>query len=94
MNAAIIVIAGRNERSKPKIRLCPFKKHTRGGTGTEASPVVARIARELGALTINVVTLPFRVEKPRRKPLTRSSSKSETLGRLRERWFMWKAETT
>jgi len=30
-----------------------------GGTGTGASPVVARIAREIGALTIGVVTRPF-----------------------------------
>jgi len=33
-----------------------------GGTGTGASPVVARIARELGALTIGVVTKPFSFE--------------------------------
>ena len=33
-----------------------------GGTGTGASPVVARLAKEIGALTIGVVTLPFSVE--------------------------------
>ena len=33
-----------------------------GGTGTGASPVVARIAREVGALTIGVVTRPFNWE--------------------------------
>ncbi len=33
-----------------------------GGTGTGASPVVAEIARDAGALTIAVVTLPFSVE--------------------------------
>ncbi len=33
-----------------------------GGTGTGSAPVVAKIARDLGALTIAVVTLPFRVE--------------------------------
>jgi len=33
-----------------------------GGTGTGASPVVAEVAREAGALTISVVTLPFNVE--------------------------------
>ncbi len=37
-----------------------------GGTGTGAAPVVARIARELGALTIGIVTTPFRFEGPRR----------------------------
>lgn len=33
-----------------------------GGTGTGASPVVARIARDMGALTIGVVTRPFAFE--------------------------------
>ncbi len=33
-----------------------------GGTGTGSSPVVARIAKELGALTVAVVTLPFEFE--------------------------------
>jgi cell division protein FtsZ len=33
-----------------------------GGTGTGAAPVVAKIARELGALTIGVVTRPFSFE--------------------------------
>ncbi len=33
-----------------------------GGTGTGAAPVVARIARELGALTVGVVTKPFGFE--------------------------------
>lgn len=33
-----------------------------GGTGTGAAPVVARIARERGLLTIGIVTIPFRFE--------------------------------
>ena len=37
-----------------------------GGTGTGAAPVVAEIARELGALTIGVVTRPFQFEGRRR----------------------------
>jgi cell division protein FtsZ len=37
-----------------------------GGTGTGASPVVARIARELGALTVAIVTKPFSFEGNRR----------------------------
>ncbi|MBS4762025.1 cell division protein FtsZ [Carnobacteriaceae bacterium zg-ZUI252] len=37
-----------------------------GGTGTGAAPVVARIAKELGALTVGVVTRPFSFEGPRR----------------------------
>ena len=37
-----------------------------GGTGTGAAPVVAQIAKNLGALTIGVVTLPFTVEGQKR----------------------------
>jgi cell division protein FtsZ len=37
-----------------------------GGTGTGASPVIARIARELGILTVGVVTKPFQFEGQRR----------------------------
>ena len=37
-----------------------------GGTGTGAAPVVARIARESGALTVGVVTRPFEFEGKRR----------------------------
>jgi cell division protein FtsZ len=37
-----------------------------GGTGTGASPVVARIAKEVGALTIGVVTRPFTFEGHKR----------------------------
>ncbi len=37
-----------------------------GGTGTGAAPVVARIAQELGALTVGVVTRPFSFEGKRR----------------------------
>jgi cell division protein FtsZ len=38
-----------------------------GGTGTGAAPVVASLAKELGALTVAVVTKPFTFEGPRRK---------------------------
>ncbi|EFO81562.1 cell division protein FtsZ [Oscillochloris trichoides DG-6] len=37
-----------------------------GGTGTGAAPVVAQIARELGALTVGIVTRPFKFEGNRR----------------------------
>ena len=37
-----------------------------GGTGTGAAPVVAEIAKKLGALTVGVVTLPFSMEGKRR----------------------------
>ena len=38
-----------------------------GGTGTGGAPVVASLARKLGALTIGIVTLPFSFEGSRRK---------------------------
>jgi cell division protein FtsZ len=38
-----------------------------GGTGTGAAPVVASLAKELGALTVAVVTKPFAFEGPKRK---------------------------
>jgi cell division protein FtsZ len=38
-----------------------------GGTGTGAAPVVARIAREVGALTVGIVTTPFKFEGTRRR---------------------------
>ncbi len=38
-----------------------------GGTGTGAMPVVAEITREMGALTIGCVTIPFTIEMSRRE---------------------------
>jgi cell division protein FtsZ len=37
-----------------------------GGTGTGAAPVIARVAREMGILTVGVVTKPFHFESGRR----------------------------
>ncbi|HEL8967027.1 TPA: cell division protein FtsZ [Listeria monocytogenes] len=37
-----------------------------GGTGTGAAPVIAQIAKEMGALTVGVVTRPFGFEGPKR----------------------------
>ena len=37
-----------------------------GGTGTGAAPVVAKIAKEMGALTVGVVTRPFGFEGRKR----------------------------
>ena len=50
-----------------------------GGTGTGASPVIARIAKELGILTVTVVTRPFKFEGPRR-----TKSALEGLEKLRD----------
>jgi cell division protein FtsZ len=38
-----------------------------GGTGTGAAPIVAQIARELGALTVGIITRPFQFEGSRRR---------------------------
>jgi len=38
-----------------------------GGTGTGAAPVVAKIAKEIGALTVGIVTTPFKFEGTKRK---------------------------
>jgi len=40
-----------------------------GGTGTGAAPVVAQVARELGILTVAVVTKPFEWEGPKRRSI-------------------------
>jgi len=37
-----------------------------GGTGTGAAPTVAQISRELGILTVGIVTIPFKFEGPKR----------------------------
>lgn len=50
-----------------------------GGTGTGAAPIFARIAKELGALTIGVVTKPFTFEGK-----LRSSHASEGIQELKE----------
>jgi len=38
-----------------------------GGTGSGAAPIVARIAREIGALTVGIVTTPFKFEGTKRR---------------------------
>ena len=50
-----------------------------GGTGTGATPVVARIAKEQGALTVGVVTKPFRFESR-----TRMSNALAGIDKLKE----------
>lgn len=50
-----------------------------GGTGTGAAPVIARVARETGALTIGVVTKPFTFEGTRRREVA-----NEGIERLKE----------
>jgi cell division protein FtsZ len=50
-----------------------------GGTGTGGAPIIARIARETGALTIGVVTKPFAFEGSRRRQVA-----EEGIERLKE----------
>jgi len=50
-----------------------------GGTGTGASPIIAQIAKEVGALTVGVVTKPFSFEGNRRK-----ASAEEGIQRFKE----------
>ncbi len=54
-----------------------------GGTGTGATPVIAELARESGALVITIATLPFKVEKARflraKKGLLRVMEASNTI---------------
>jgi cell division protein FtsZ len=50
-----------------------------GGTGTGAAPIIAQIAREVGALTIGVVTRPFSFEGSRR-----AKSAEEGISKLKE----------
>ena len=40
-----------------------------GGTGTGAAPVIAQVAKEVGALTVSVVTMPFSFEGKKRRQL-------------------------
>lgn len=44
-----------------------------GGTGSGASPIVAEVAKELGALTVAVVTKPFSFEGPQRTEIAEKS---------------------
>ena len=50
-----------------------------GGTGTGASPVIAKLAHDLGILTVAVVTMPFRMEGP-----SRYASAVEGVGELNQ----------
>lgn len=50
-----------------------------GGTGTGASPVIAEVAKEIGALTVSIVTKPFKSEGPKKARLA-----EEGLAKLRE----------
>ena len=56
-----------------------------GGTGTGAAPVIAEIARELGALTVGIVTRPFGFED---RPSRRRNQSFARLGDWRWLWLL------
>lgn len=51
-----------------------------GGTGTGAAPIVAEVAKELGALTVGVVSMPFKTEGGKKNQIARDGQ-----GRLRDK---------
>ena len=51
-----------------------------GGTGTGAAPIVAEIAKDMGALTVGIVTMPFKFEGP-----VREKNAEKGIKALRER---------
>jgi cell division protein FtsZ len=51
------------------VHMCFITAGMGGGTGTGAAPVIARAARELGVLTVGVVTKPFQFEGTKRMRL-------------------------
>ena len=50
----------------PARTCCSSPQAWAGGTGTGAAPVIARVAKEMGILTVGVVTKPFEFEGKRR----------------------------
>ncbi|MBI2042396.1 MAG: hypothetical protein HYT21_01405 [Candidatus Nealsonbacteria bacterium] len=70
--------AAKDERSKiiklfQGIDLAVIVSSLGGGTGSGAAPEFARIAREMGVLTIGIFTLPFKFEGSKRSQIARSS---------------------
>jgi cell division protein FtsZ len=51
-----------------------------GGTGTGAAPIVAEVAKDMGALTVGIVTMPFKFEGP-----VREQNAEKGIKALRER---------
>ena len=46
-----------------------------GGTGTGAAPVIAKVAKDMGILTVGIVTIPSRFEGPKRLDQAREGVK-------------------
>lgn len=66
-NAATEDINGVKEYLEQRTKMVFVTAGMGGGTGTGAAPVIASAAREMGILTVGIVTLPFNFEGKRRK---------------------------
>src|SRR5271157_1402970 len=69
MQSAIESIAEIEEILRSNTRMIFITAGMGGGTGTGAAPVIAKAARELGILTVAIVTKPFHFEGQRRMRL-------------------------
>lgn len=67
MNAAIENIDDIKETLSKNTKMVFVTAGMGGGTGTGAAPVIARVARELGILTVGIVTVPFSFEGRKRR---------------------------
>jgi cell division protein FtsZ len=67
MNAAIENIEDIRELLSNNTKMVFVTAGMGGGTGTGAAPVIAKVARELGILTVGIVTVPFNFEGRKRR---------------------------
>ncbi|PKR79844.1 cell division protein FtsZ [Brumimicrobium salinarum] len=67
MNAAIENIEDIQELLSKNTKMAFVTAGMGGGTGTGAAPVIAKVARELGILTVGIVTVPFNFEGRKRR---------------------------
>lgn len=67
MNAAIENVDELKELFEKNTQMVFITAGMGGGTGTGAAPVIAQTAREMGILTVGIVTIPFSFEGRRRK---------------------------
>lgn len=79
MNAAIENIDEIREILETNTKMVFVTAGMGGGTGTGAAPVIAKIAKELGILTVGIVTIPFKFEGRKR-----ISQAEEGLDKMRE----------
>jgi len=79
MNAAIENIEEIREILETNTKMVFVTAGMGGGTGTGAAPVIAKIAKELGVLTVGIVTIPFKFEGRKR-----ISQAEEGLEKMRE----------